>query len=819
MSVNAPTAEAELLPQRRLFLAALAVFVVVLVGYAVTLAPTVTFWDAGEFIATAKILGVPHPPGTPLFVLLAHVWATIFPIGGYAFRTNFMTATFSSASAALFFLVAFQGLKGWVGTRDQEKPRAAIGGDPIFVVGGAAAAAMVSAFVFTVWQNSNETEVYMVSTFAIALICWLAWLWRRHRGTKRAAHLLLLIGYLAAVSVGNHLMTLLVGPALIGFMWHVLRSEPLSDVKDRRVEWAQWLVLVGVWAMLIGVGLGSAELLVLGGIVFLGAIVYATTAGAAAFGLTLLITAAIGVSTYLFLYIRAHGAPYINEADPSTWQNLLAVIRRQQYPPRSPLDNPIYPSGPNNPGRSLNIMYWQVINYLQYFDWQWANGLATTKTVFAGVRLPFTLAFCSLGIFGASVLSRRDRSLFWLLFLLFLTTGPVLMGYMNFKPGFSLAWSHYTGMDMHEVRERDYFFTVSFQVWGLFAGIGIAGVYRTLRDWFADKVTGLHGTAFAGVLVIALLPYALNFTAASRRHGPDALLARDFAYDLLQSVEPYAILVTNGDNDTFPLWYMQEVEGVRKDVVVVNLSLANTDWYLRQLRDNPVRRFDPAQAPWYAKMAPDSAPPLRLSWSDDEIAGLRSFLLQRQSVFRAGEVQAVLPDSMPLYVMNIVTLQLIRENWQQRPIYFAMTAGSGNWLHTERYLTQEGLAFKLNTAGMPDTSRLKPGIFGVQVDLQRTQLLTDSVYRYARLFDADSLDLESTATNIATNLSFVFYSLGQALELAGRHEQSIDALKRGYHLNPIAQVRQMIDQAQVPAFADTALAPAPTVPSPRPDSR
>ena len=120
------------------------------------------------------------------------------------------------------------------------------------------------------------------------------------------------------------------------------------------------------------------------------------------------------------------------------------------------------------------------------------------------------------------------------------------------------------------------------------AGLGIAGIYQRVRELLRRP---LHPAPC--ILLPALLPFVLNFRAASRAHGPDALLPRDFAYDLLQSAEPYGILFTNGDNDTFPLWYMQTAEGFRQDVSVINLSLANTPWFIRQMRDNPVRPFRP----------------------------------------------------------------------------------------------------------------------------------------------------------------------------------------------------------------------------------
>lgn len=774
--------------ERPPYLAATLVFLAVLASYLFTLAPTVTFWDAGEFIASARILGIPHPPGTPLFVLLGNFFGQIVPLGEFAWRTNFMTAVFSAAAAACLFLVVVQALRGW----RSDEPEA--GADNWFVWGGAVAAALVSAFVFTVWQNSNETEVYMVATFSIAAICWLSWLWRKHRGTMRASHLLLLIVYIGAVSLGNHLLTLLVGPALIVFVWHVMRTEPLPNEVDRRAEWAQWAVLLGVWALLIGAGLGSTTLLVLGGIAFVAAAVYAASVGSLWFALSVVAIAAVGASTYLFLYVRAGLDPFINEADPSTWEALLSVIRREQYPPRSPLDNPVFPSGLDNPGRNLTIMRLQVLNYLQYFDWQWANSLATTSPVFAPARLPFTLAFTTFGFIGLGELHRRDRSMFWMLLLIFLTTGPALMGYMNFKPGYSLGWDLFAGGEQHEVRERDYFFTVSFQAWGLFVGIGLATLARALRLRFGQARAAAARAGTVAILGVALLPLAFNFTAASRRHGPTATLARDFSYDLLQSVEPYGIVFTNGDNDTFPLWWAQEVEGIRQDVAVVNLSLGNTDWYLRQLRDNPVRRFDPAQAPWFADLAPAEPPPPLHSISDAQIGTLQPQLLGQELTFRAGRAVRTFPRGTPVWVKDVLMMRLMQENLGRRPIYYSVTAGSGNWLGLHPYMVSEGLVIRVHLAAPPDSTTLVAGsVLGIPVNVPRTDTLVNQIYRYAGLFDVDTLRLDPTTRNIATNLSLPFLALGQGLEVWGQRDRAIAALRKGYHLSPNADLRAVLD--------------------------
>jgi hypothetical protein len=798
MSSAVPTPVAERPPYR----AALAVFFVILAGYVVSLAPTVTFWDAGEFIATAKILGIPHPPGTPLFVILAHVWAMLLPIGEFAYRTNLMTATISAAGTALFFLVVAVALQ-----RSPMAAEADVGGkaprepyDSVFVIGGALGAALASAFAFTVWQTSVDTSkpTYIIATTSAAAICWLAWLWRTCRGTHRAPHLLLVVMYILSVSLGNHLMSLLVGPALIGFMYREMRLHPLNDVRERRVEHAQLAVVTGMWALLVGTGMGNTNLLVLGAIIFLAGAVYAALNGAFGFALIVLGLACVGASTYLYLYIRAgvHPAPYINEADPSNWQNLWAVIRRAQFPPRSPLDNPIYPSGPDNPHRTLTILWLQLQNYLQYYDWQWSDSLMTAHPVFAWARMPFTLLFTALGIYGMQVVKRRDGGIFWLLALLWFTTGLALMVYINFKPGFSLGYPKFPDPGMHEVRERDYFYTISFQVWGLFAGVGIAGWYRQLREQLAGVGRRLRlRHPAAAVLALALVPFALNFKAANRKYGPDARLARNFPYDLLQSVEPYGILFTNGDNDTFPLWYLQEVEGIRQDVSVVNLSLGNTDWYIRQLRDNAVRRFIPSQAPWYAALAPATPPGPLHTLTDEQIENLAPQLLPQTLGFVAGQIHHTYKKDTPFYVKDILILRLIQENAGRRPIYFSITAGN-NWLGLQSYLTQQGLALKLHVTTPPDTAQLAPGLLGMPVNVPRTDSLVWDVYRYGDLLKPDSLVLEPTTQSIATNLSIPPLTLGQVYQARGEFARALKNLKLAYQLSPSRELAAVIRALQ-----------------------
>ena len=724
----------------------------------ITLAPTVTLWDAGEFITAAKVLGVPHPPGTPLFVLVGHVWGAVMPIGSYAWRLNLMSACFSAAGAGCLFLVAHRLLQ------DEA---------PWLRLGGAAAAAILSAFTFTGWQNSNETEVYTFATFSIAAICWLCLRWRDVRATARAPHILLLIIYIAALSVGNHLLALLAGPAVSLFMLHTLRTLPAAEPADRQMEWAEWGAVTALWFMLVAVGLGSTTLLILGGVALAAAAAWCLVTGSRAFPLVAIGIAAVGVSIYGFLYIRAGLHPVLNEADPETWKNLVAVIRREQFGSRGLLDNPMFFPGPDNPGRTLAMFGQQLLSYFNYYSWQWARALPPV------VMVTVALIFATLGSLGFWFISRRDRGITWLLGVLWLVTGIGLVVYMNFKAGFSIFWNLYPSMDQHEVRERDYFFVVSFQVWGMFAAFGLVGLLRVVSRPVVLRV----GAAAAALIVV--LPFAANFQAATRR-GADAMVARDFAFNLVQSVEPYGVLFTYGDNDTFPVWYLQEVEGVRQDVTLINLSLANLDWYLSQLASRQTRPFDPARAPaTYRTLVPPKPPDgpvLRLT--PQEIEGLQPVRMSDAGMFRAGNFELPVRKGQILRTNDQVILYTIAQYLPAaRPVTFGVSSGRGSWLGLDPHLAFQGLVFKV--VPRADTvHRFLRGVQGTMVDSTRTRVLVDSVFLFGKLFAPDSLELEPAAQQVATSFSAAWLELGNAAVARGDQPRALYYLRRSYHLNP-----------------------------------
>lgn len=741
-----------------------------LLGYVITLAPTVTLWDAGEFITAAKVLGIPHPPGTPLFVLVSHVWGGVVAVGGYAWRLNLMSACFSAAGAGCLFLVAHRLLIGEVGWLRS---------------GGAAAAAILSAFTFTGWQNSNETEVYTLATFSIAAICWLCLRWRDMRGTPRAPHLLLLIVYIAALSIGNHLLALLVGPAVSLFMGHTLRASPAVEPHERSVEWAEWAALTTLWIVLIAVGLGSMALLAVGGLLFAGALALCVMSGSRAFPVLAIAIAAVGISTYAYLYIRSGQQPLLDEADPETWRNLIAVIRREQFGSRGLFDNPTTPGVGN---RTVVLIGQQFLNYFQYCSWQWGRALPPPGMV--GVAL----LFVTLGIFGFEFARRRDVGVASLLGALWLITGVGLVIYMNFKPGFSLFWDQYPSMGQHEVRERDYFFVVSFQIWGMFAGLGLV---RGLAIAARTGTVGVRRFAIAGAALITVFPFAANFKAASRGHGPDVTAARDVAYNLLQSVEPYGVLFGFGDNDTFPVWYLQEVEGVRQDVTQINLSLANLDWYVRQLASRPIRPFDPARAPAvYHNLAPPQPPPgTALTLTAQQIDGMQPVRFDEDRVFRSGGLELPIRRGTVLRTADQVILSAIATYLPSRPVTFGVSSGRGSWLGLDPHLLYQGLVFSV----VPNVERLRRGIPGVQgtmVDTARTRLLVDSVFQYGKLFAADSLVLEPAAQQVATSFSIPFLELANAAAQRGDQRDALTRLRQAYHLNPTGALADVIRRVE-----------------------
>jgi hypothetical protein len=644
--ISQPTPTAPLRASSPPYAVAGAISLAALILYILTLAPTTQFWDASEYITAAHSLGIPHPPANPFFVIVAHVWG-LLPLGAeYARRINLLAAVTSAATAGLWFLIGERWLRAIVAPDGWRRLAAAAG-------------AVVGATMFTVWNQSVVNEkVYTLSVLSIALTLWLTLRWADQPDATRRDHLLLTIIYLIALSATNHLMGILVAPAVLVY---VLMTDARALIRPRMLAAAVLVIIVGL-------------------------------------------------SVNVFIPIRASLDPYLNQGDAWTWENLRAVLTREQFGKPSLFENPMYPPGAENPGRSLGLIGQQYLNYWQYFTWQFGRDWSD---VAQGL---LTVLFTGLGLLGARRHWLADRRAALAMSALVLTLSVALVFYLNFKWGYSQP---YTGLE-HEVRERDYFFVASFAAWGVWVGIGLAAIATAVAARLPQR-----GWRFAApVFCIALIPLLGNRLTASRT---GETVARDYARDVLQSVDPYALIITTGDNDTFPLWHAQEVEGLRRDVNVVVLSLANTNWYLAQLQRRPPVPFPGAPVPttpWmsrsYLNGPADTLPPY--------------ILLDRAVTGTIGPIRVTLdPRALGrpfLGRSDLAVIQIIKDQLGRRPIYFSSsTASIPDQLGLGPYLVNEGLVRRLMPAPVTATADIRPVEGRGFVNVPRLRSLAFDVYR------------------------------------------------------------------------------------------
>jgi hypothetical protein len=738
--------------------------------YLATLAPTTAFWDTSEYIAAAKVLGIPHPPGNPLFVILAHVFGLIPLAASYAVRINLFAAVTSAASAGLWFLVAERWLRGIVPHRWTRYAAAFAG-------------ILVGATSWTVWNQSTVNEkVYTLSLLSIAVVMWLVVRWGDDEPGTHRDRWLVLIAYVMALTSTNHLMGVLALPALAVYvLWTDWRTvlRPWAVV----TFWALLLAVSGKWTdMVLGGGLQLPLIVVTLGV--FGYALWKTPRDPLVYlGLTAVI---VGISlNYLWLPMRAGQFPPINEGEPVGFlsQALQDVLNRVQY------------GKPSLTERQATFPA-QLANFWQYYSWQFAKD-------WGGLARIATFLFTLLGLGGLWSLWKSDRRAGVAALALLGTLSVGLVYYMNFKYGFS----QYPGEELpREVRERDYFFIGSFAVFGAFVALGFGALMSTIVGFLRDRGTGASRWAAASpVLALALIPLLGNRVTASRA---DETLARDFAHDMLQSVEPYGILITAGDNDTFPLWYAQEVEGIRRDVTLANLSLMNTRWHLRQLQRRQTPIFDPAEAASLWKPQPaESGVPLtdslsgsstRSAWPHPKEPVFSLTTAQLDSLPEAMQVPengGVSFDSLKIafgqdimMLQDLATIFLIRDNMGKRPIFFSWSDGGypDQTLGLSPYLVSQGLVRKLmpKPVTATDSIVLSPSLG--YLDVPRTEKLLWDVYRWpAAARDRPRGWVDRPSGSILQLYAVVYGGAAKAFENAGRKDLAVraDSVARGVTKN------------------------------------
>ncbi|HEY6089217.1 MAG TPA: DUF2723 domain-containing protein [Gemmatimonadaceae bacterium] len=732
----------EPLDDRPSYRAAAIVSALVVLLYLLTLAPSTAMWDTSEYIAAAYTFGLPHPPGNPFFVVLGRFFA-ILPIApNVAMRINILAALCSAAAAGMWFLITERVLVGWLAERWQR-------------IAGGSLAALIGATAFTVWAQSVVNEkVYTVSLLGVALVSWLIVRWCDDPDGPKADRLLVLIAYLSGLGYANHMAGFLALPAVAAA---IAIRRPTTLLRPK-------LLLAIAGALLLG------------------------------------------MTPFLTQPLRAAYFPAINEGEPTgcatsisagctfskaTYDRFMYNFNRGQYGKPALTER-------QAPFEAQVGMWWL------YFRWQWLRDPFTSHPA---LQKMLATLFLLLGGLGGYVHWKRDRRSFSYFGPLMLMVTLALIYYMNFKYGSSQS-PELGDTVPREVRDRDYFYLWSFSAWSVWAALGLVWVWETVAALLGSQNVQLGSQTLelprrqswllaSPVLVIALVPLLGNWKSASRAGQTDTA---DFAYDMLNSVEPYGILITAGDNDTFPLWYAQEVEGIRRDVIVACLSLLNTDWYTRQLLRRPIYEYDSVHGPAIYRgkqWKKPTRPPLNLTMQQADAVPSVIELSSPQTFRKQGTDIAITIQPRPfgefagLERADLFVLYMIRDAYPERPFYFGRTTGGyPEEMAFAPYTVTTGLARKL----VPRTPTAANGIAslpgGEWFDLQITHALWESVFKGTRSLARRDLWVDRPSAGIPYLYLRTGLELSQALALAG---QTNEAARIRAQVERIAHATQLED--------------------------
>src|SRR5574341_103870 len=694
------------------------VFLASFIVYWLTIAPTVSFWDCGEFIACSYILGIPHPPGAALFVLIGRLFTFLPFFDQVALRTNLLSALGSAGSVVIAYFIILKLASRWNISK-------------LAVYLGAIGGALFLGYSGTFWSNSVETEVYGAGMLIMLLLVYLTLIWMEREETASGEKILVLISYLALLSIGIHMTVLIVMPALFLLV--------LWDDKEKLKDFRFWLS-----GIVLGLALFTLVPFLIGLLVWLALSLIGMVVSrydrrwVVAFALVL--AGFLGYSVQLYVPIRSTQNPDIDENDPRDWKSFKYFLERKQYGQTSMITRAMNRRGSwkNQFGTHERMGFWG------FFREQYSS----PKVWFVPILL---------GLYGMIYLIKRRPREGIILLLLFLIASLGLIFYINFSDG--------TRGDQLEVRDRDYFFTPAFVFFAIFMGLGISGLMQQLKA----KLEALKEKLllYKGVLgLLALILFLLPGLALSRNYYKNSRWGNwipwDYAYNLLHSCEKNAIMFTNGDNDTFPLWFLQNVEKIRTDVRIVNLSLLNTDWYILQLKNKwgvPIKLTD-KQIKWENITIQEGISGERpLEPYFDPVRNLTHFLFPFRDQ-KSGRI---------VRVQDMMIEHIILSNEWKYPIYFSTTVSQDNRLNLDSHLKLEGFAWKL----VPEQGErmIDDNLF--------YQRLTE-IYKYRGLNDKRVIKDENT-TGLLVNypekfIELAAYYLGKAdttraLELLDKSKQ------------------------------------------------
>ncbi len=906
-------------------------FLVAAITYLLTLEPTASFWDCGEFITTSFKLEVGHPPGAPFFMILGRFF-TLF--GGSPSNAAVMINAMSGLASAFTILFLF-----WTITHVARKLITSDGeytmGQTIAILGSGVVGALAYTFSDTFWFSAVEGEVYASSSLFTALVFWAILKWEDSADEPYANRWIILIAYLMGLSIGVHLLNLLAIPAIV-FVYY-FRKYPITRkgilvslvlsililgvvmyvVIPGVVTVASWfeLMFVNGMGLPFNTGVIIYALLLVAGIVY--GIMYTVQKKMILWNTILLsiVMIIVGYSSFAMIVIRSSANTPMDQNSPDNVFALLGYLNREQYGDRplvygqyynTPLDKyvddkpyyiqkngkyvvadmkqkPVFDSNlctvfprmysreeghveaykqwASVKGRKVQIsdeegnaktiqvptfgenltffFRYQIGHmYFRYLMWNfsgrqndiqghgeitngnWITGinfidsirLGDQKTLPAefknnkGRNAYYMLPFL-LGIFGIIYMYNRGtegRKNLWTVFLLFFMTGLAIVIYLNQTP--------------LQPRERDYAYAGSFYAYAIWIGIGVLAVYEALKRYLSDTVSA--GTA--GALTLVLVPMIMAAENWDDHDRSNRYTCRDLGANYLNTCAPNAVIFTNGDNDTFPLWYNQEVEGVRTDVRVCNLSYFQTDWYIDQMKSRAYKSAplpisfthdlyvqgkrdvvylmeDPrlngsVELKKALEFVKDENPRTKLEQADnaayipskklymvvDKEAVIRNKAVDPQDYDKIVDTLKIdFSDKHYITKDELMVLDMIANNNWERPIYFAITIGRDKYLNLQDYFQLEGLAYRLVPIKTPSDGGLDMG--RVSSKLMYPKVMDD--FKWGNM-NNPKVYIDENNGRMMTNIRNTFNRLAETLVTEGQNDKATRVLDRCKELVP-----------------------------------
>jgi len=739
------------------------IFVFSTIIYLMTVSPTVSFWDCGEFIACSYRMAVPHPPGAPLYLLIGRIFSIIPLAEDIGLRVNIISVLASSITILLLHLTIVHLVRQWKGQLIERD-------DWLMAIFSGVLGSLSFAFTHSFWFNAVEAEVYAVSMLSTALIVWLVMVWAVKAEEPGNDRYLLMIAYIIGLSIGVHLLNILALP-FVAMVYYYKRYEfNLKTFVILMVVTAVGMLAIypGMvkYVPLLALHFGAFGL-ALFFIVVMGASIWAINNHKHLFSFVILsvLLISIGYSTYATIFIRSGLNPNIDENNPETVENFIKYINREQYGDHTITDRTlVWRNSPNakNYSSTSDFFFNYQINhmYIRYFLWQFV-GMSNDEVNWTWKQfwgLPFLL-----GLLGSYWHFRRDKKYALAVLALFFMTGLAIILYLN-QPD-------------PQPRERDYSYVGSFFAFAIWIGLGYAALIDWLKQQLKKRSEQLRPMTMYLIFIFLLIIVPLNMLAKNY-HSHDRTgnyVAWDYSYNMLISCEPNAILFTNGDNDTFPLWYLQEVENIRTDVRIVNLSLLNTGWYIEQLRDlEPVVPMSVSELdlerlgliPWETKTVTLEVPKQVAEQSHREFSekfSFRELEVPDKIVF---EVKPALNTRFGpvLRTQDYMILNILAANRWRKPVYFAVTVPRSNMVsELAEYMRMDGLVLKI----VPYKNwRISP-----------THLRENLIekYKYRGLNDP-SVYFEGNIQNLLQNFRSAFIQLAEYYAMEGNYGEVLNVL-------------------------------------------